>query len=260
MDLRPLVIKLGGAALSSKKTLDHFFNEINQYRALSTRPLVIVHGGGMLVDEALKNAGFKSEKKRGLRVTPSEQIPLVVGALAGTANKFLQSCAIKNGIKAVGLSLADGDLCTVCKAVDTDLGCVGSAAPNNPQFLQLVLERGYLPIISSIGISAYGEMLNVNADQGAVAVAGALDGELVILSDVSGVLDEKGILMSSLDEQKAKQLIANGVIADGMVVKVNAAFEAAKSLGRAIEISSWRNPETLHALFSGSNVGTRFTV
>ena len=106
MSLRPLVVKLGGAALSCTETLDKLFVSISQYQASAHRHLVIVHGGGYLVDDLMKALNLKVEKKQGLRVTPKDQVNVVAGALAGTANKLLQGEAIKCGINAVGLSLA----------------------------------------------------------------------------------------------------------------------------------------------------------
>ncbi|GAM56122.1 acrtylglutamate kinase [Vibrio ishigakensis] len=101
-------------------------------------------------------------------------------------------------------------------------------------------------------------MMNVNADQAAVAVAGALDAELVLLSDVSGVLDGKGHLLENLNQQQADELIEGQVITDGMIVKVQAALQAASDLGRPIQVASWRYPEKLDQLFAGQNVGTLF--
>ena len=100
--------------------------------------------------------------------------------------------------------------------------------------------------------------MNINADQAAVAVAGALDAELVLLSDVSGVLDGKGQLIPSMDKALADELIEAKVITDGMIVKVLAALDAANDLGRPIEVATWRYPEKLAELFSGSSIGTQF--
>lgn len=266
MGLRPLVIKLGGAAISSADTLKCFFEALSHYRQSAGRHLVIVHGGGCFVDDILAAHGKKSEKKQGIRVTPASDINLVVGALAGTANKLLQAQAISCGINTVGLSLSDGGVCKVTQLCP-ELGCVGKVAPENSALLDCVLAAGCLPIISSIGITAAGELMNINADQAAVAVAGVLDAQLLLLSDVCGVLDDNGVLLPSLDEEKAKMLIESGVINGGMIVKVEAAFEAAKALGRSIELASWQDPSTLFTrLDEGSNddsndsIGTRFTV
>ncbi len=259
MSLRPLVVKLGGAALSCEETLEKLFNAISEYKESAHRELVVVHGGGYLVDELMNGLNLKVEKKQGLRVTPSDQINVVAGALAGTANKLLQGQAVRSGINAAGLSLADGGLCQITQ-LDPELGCVGKAVPGNSVLLQAILATGCVPIISSIGLDDNGQLMNVNADQAAVAVAAALDAELVLLSDVSGVLNGKGKLMPTLDVALADELIESGVITDGMIVKVKAAFEAAEALGRPIEVASWRYPDKLAELFSGSSIGTRFTL
>lgn len=253
----PLVIKLGGAALSCSETLSKLFGAIALYQAQAQRRIVIVHGGGYLVDELMAKLQLESTKKEGLRVTPYDQIPLITGALAGTANKMLQGQAIKGGLKAVGLCLADGGLCQI-EQLDPELGAVGKALPGDSQLLQAILAVGGLPIISSIGLTADGQMMNVNADQAAVAVAGALDAELVLLSDVSGVLDGKGHLLTSLTAQQADRLITGKVITDGMIVKVKAALEAANDLGRPIQVATWRYPDKLHKLFAGESIGTQF--
>lgn len=253
----PLVIKLGGAALSCNETLDKLFGAIAEYQEQAQRQIVIVHGGGYLVDELMEKLQLPVVKKDGLRVTPYDQIPFIAGALAGTANKMLQAQAIKNGLNAVGLSLADGGLCQV-EELNPELGAVGKAAPGNGAMLQAMMAAGVLPIISSIGITEDGQMMNVNADQAAVAVAGALDAELVLLSDVSGVLDGKGKLIGSLNHKQAEALITGKVITDGMIVKVRAALEAAHDLGRPIEVATWRYPDKLTQLFAGQSIGTQF--
>ncbi|WP_099610505.1 acetylglutamate kinase [Vibrio fujianensis] len=253
----PLVVKLGGAALSCSETLSKLFGAIAQYQEQAQRPIVIVHGGGYLVDELMAKLQLTTIKKDGLRVTPHEQISFIAGALAGTANKMLQGQAIKNGLNAIGLCLADGGLCHI-EQLDPELGAVGLATPGNPALLQALFNLGGLPIISSIGLTNDGEIMNVNADQAAVAVAGALDAELVLLSDVSGVLDGKGHLLTSLDEPQASALITQQVITDGMIVKVKAALSAANDLGRPIEVASWRYPDKLSKLFAGQSIGTRF--
>ncbi|UXI01497.1 acetylglutamate kinase [Photobacterium sp. TY1-4] len=259
MNRVPLVIKLGGAALSCTETLEKLFNAISQYREQAQRPLLLVHGGGYLVDELMTKMQLETVKKDGLRVTPKDQIPFIAGALAGTANKLLQGQAIKAGVAAVGLSLADGGLCQVSE-LDPALGSVGKAAPGDSTLVKQVMAAGYLPIISSIGLDSHGALMNVNADQAAVAVAAALEAELVLLSDVSGVLDGKGRLIAALNESEAEALIAQAVITDGMVVKVRAAFEAAKALGRPIEVATWRYPDKLAELFEGQSIGTKFAV
>lgn len=256
-ELKPLVIKLGGAALSCSDTLSKLFNAIENYQNQANRALVIVHGGGYLVDELMEKLQLQTIKKNGLRVTPYDQIPEIAGVLAGTANKLLQGEAIKNGLNAVGLCLADGGLCQV-EELDPELGAVGKASAGDATVVKAILASGALPIISSIGLTRTGQMMNVNADQAAVAVASSLDAELVLLSDVSGVLDGKGHLLPNLDKKQADALIKGRVITDGMVVKVEAALDAANELGRPIEVATWRYPDKLNDLFSGKSIGTQF--
>ncbi|MNH07658.1 Acetylglutamate kinase [compost metagenome] len=204
----------------------------------------------------MKQLSLPVVKKNGLRVTPAGQIDIITGALAGTANKTLLAWAIKHRINAVGLSLADGGSVSVTQ-LDPALGHVGNAQPGSPVLLNTLLGAGYLPVISSIGITAEGELMNVNADQAATALAATLGADLILLSDVSGILDGKGQRIAEMTAQKAEQLIAQGIITDGMVVKVNAALDAARTLGRPVDIASWRHADQLPALFNGVSIGTR---
>ncbi|MDM3868616.1 acetylglutamate kinase [Proteus vulgaris] len=254
--MEPLIIKLGGVLLDNEEALTRFFTALQQYRSTYSRPLVIVHGGGCLVDELMGKLQLPVVKKQGLRVTPAEQIDIITGALAGSANKTLLSWATKFGLNGVGLSLGDGQLAKVTQ-INEELGHVGKANPGSPDLLNLLLGAGYLPIISSIGMTEQGELMNVNADQAATAIAETLGADLVLLSDVSGILDGKGQKIAEMSAEKAQMLIDQGIITDGMIVKVNAALEAAKTLGRPVEIASWRHAEKLTTLFNGVAVGTR---
>lgn len=258
MDKQTLVIKLGGALIENDEALTALFATLKTFLDDQHRPLVLVHGGGCLVDDLLKGLGLKSTKKNGLRVTPFEQIPVIAGALAGTANKQMMAKAIQHGIKTVGLCLADGGLCNVTQ-LDPELGAVGECQPGDASLLNTLLDGGFLPVISSIGITAEGQLMNVNADQAATAIAEALGADLVMLSDVSGILDGKGQLIAEVTQAKADELIAKGVITGGMEVKVKAALHAAASLGRPISVASWRYPEQLSKLLAGGAVGTRIS-
>ena len=254
-----LIIKLGGALLESDEALGALFDGLTQFLEQQHRPLVLVHGGGCLVDDLLKGLGLKSTKKNGLRVTPFEQIPVIAGALAGTANKQMMAKAIQHGIKTVGLCLADGGLCNVTQ-LDPELGAVGDCQPGDASLLNALLDGGFLPVISSIGITAEGQLMNVNADQAATAIAEALGADLVMLSDVSGILDGKGKLVPQLDKVTALDLMEKGVISDGMAVKVKAALHAAETLGKPVCVASWRYPDQLLKLLAGGAVGTQVTL
>ncbi|WP_413739312.1 acetylglutamate kinase [Sodalis sp. RH21] len=254
--MNPLIIKLGGVLLDSEEALERLFSALDRYRAQHQRQLVIVHGGGYLVDDLMKKLALPVVKVNGLRVTPADQIDIITGALAGTANKTLLAWAKKHAIPAVGLCLGDGDSVTVTP-LDEKLGHVGKAEPGSAALLTTLLGAGYLPVVSSIGITAQGELMNVNADQAATALAATLGADLILLSDVSGILDGKGQRIPEMTAHKAEQLIAQGIITDGMIVKVNAALDAARTLGRPVDIAGWRHAEQLPALFNGESIGTR---
>ena len=134
---------------------------------------------------------------------------------------------------------------------------VGLAQPGSPKLINSLLENGYLPVVSSIGVTDEGQLMNVNADQAATALAATLGADLILLSDVSGILDGKGQRIAEMTAAKAEQLIEQGIITDGMIVKVNAALDAARTLGRPVDIASWRHAEQLPALFNGMPMGTR---
>ncbi|MDN4503922.1 acetylglutamate kinase [Alteromonadaceae bacterium BrNp21-10] len=249
----PLVIKVGGALLDSPMHLQRLFDVICKLQ--QKRPVLLVHGGGALVQQWLDKLGLESVKLDGLRVTPKEHIPYVTGALAGAANTQLVLMAKQAGIKAVGLSLVDADVAN-CQVLDEKYGNVGTATPGQAYVLSALMANHFFPIISSIGASDDGELLNVNADQAAVAIAQSVAGELLLLSDVPGVLDAEKQLISALNKDSIATLIADGVITDGMMVKVNAALETANKLDNAVIIAGWKTPEKLSMLLAGESVGT----
>ncbi|WP_416307056.1 acetylglutamate kinase [Neptunicella sp. SCSIO 80796] len=251
--ISPLVIKVGGALLDSQQHLTKLFAVIAQVQ--QSRPVLLVHGGGSLVEQWLTALNLPSSKIDGLRVTPREQIPFVVGALAGAANKQLVAQAKINQINAVGLSLADGDI-AISQALAAKFGCVGASQGGSGELLKLLITQHYVPIISSIGCDEQGQLLNVNADQAAVAVAQSIGAELLLLSDVPGVLDAKRELIPALNAENIQQLIAQNVILDGMAVKVNAALATANLIGKPVIIAGWKSPEKLAELSQVEAVGT----
>ena len=255
----PLIVKLGGTLLESNDALAALFTTLNAFIEQVKRPLVLVHGGGVLVDNQLAAMGLTSTKKDGLRVTPLEHIPVIAGALAGTANKLLLAQAMAHGISGVGLCLGDGGLCRVSQ-LDPELGSVGKVDGGDATLISVLLNAGFMPVISSIGITQDGQLMNVNADQAATAIAEVLDADLVMLSDVSGILDGERQLINSLTEARALELMQQGVIKDGMAVKVKAALQATQALGKPVAVGSWRNPEQLLSLLAGeSEFGTRIS-
>ena len=254
-DQTPLLLKVGGALLESPAGIKALFTVLQQLQQQG-QSLLLVHGGGCLVEEWLQQAGLESTKVDGLRVTPADQIELVTGALAGAANKKLVAAAAAGGLKTLGLSLTDGGMVSASQ-LDPRLGQVGQCEAADPQLLDLLLAQGYLPIISSIACDGEGALLNVNADQAAAALAQLTGAKLVLLSDVDGVLDGNGDKLDSLDHQQAQILIEAGVIAAGMKVKVEAALATARALQDSIIIANWQHPQHLLALAEGQGCGTR---
>ncbi|GAA4900801.1 acetylglutamate kinase [Ferrimonas pelagia] len=252
--MKTMVIKVGGALLACETGIARLFETLQGLQQGGWQ-LLLVHGGGIVVEQQLQANGFTSDKKQGLRITPAEQIPVVAGALAGTANTALVAAACKVGLVPVGLSLADGGM-VQAQVLDPSLGCVGEVVAKASTLPDALLSAGMLPIISSIAVDETGQLLNVNADQAATAICQLLGAELTLLSDVSGVLDGKGQLIASLDQAGFEQQVALGVIAGGMKVKVEAALAAAKSINNCVRIASWRSPEQLAALLDGEPVGT----
>ncbi len=250
---KPLVIKIGGAILEKQDALQALLMVI---ASLNNSKIVIVHGGGCVVDEMLAQAGFTTEKKHGLRVTPKAQIPVISGALAGVVNKSIVATANSMKLAAVGLSLGDGDMIS-CKLSEQNLGEVGIPKAHSSKLLDSLLNAKFLPIISSIGALANGDLVNVNADDAAVAICQLLNAELLLLTDVNGVKGETGEYLSALNHQQANVLIEQGVIAGGMTAKVNAALHAANQLRRSIAVASWQFPEQITQLLNGEQVGTR---
>lgn len=235
----PAIIKVGGALMGDAAAAKVLLENIKQVSA--TRPVVLVHGGGPLVEEVMAGLGLVSAKIDGLRVTPDEHMPYICGALAGSANKSLCATAIAVGLKPVGLSLLDADM-TKCTEMDEKYGAVGIPQANDDTLPRSLLAQGLFPIISSIGSSDEGRLLNINGDQAGTVIAQLLKGELFLLSNVEGVLDDTKQLIPKLDQAGIDHWVANGVITDGMKVKVDAAMEAAKEIGQPVTIASWAAP------------------
>ncbi|WP_158971514.1 acetylglutamate kinase [Paraglaciecola sp. L3A3] len=249
-----LVIKVGGAFMQSDSHALDLLNTIGQLQ--ENYHLVLVHGGGAMVEELMQALNLSSQKIDGLRVTPAEHMPYITGALAGTANKQLSSLAIQAGLTPVGLSLVDGKMCNAA-VMREELGAVGTVTANDPTLLKVLAATQMLPIISSIGVSDAGQLLNINADQAATVIAQLLDAELLLLSDVPGVLDVNKTLINELTSTQIDLLVKENVIRDGMVVKVEAALTAANSLGRNVTIASWKDSEKLLGLLQQQAVGTK---
>lgn len=246
------VIKLGGAVLNDMEAASAL---IAAFKQRKHERFILVHGGGSLVDSWLKDAGFVTSKHLGLRISPREQMPYIVGALAGCANKQLLGCAIKLGMRALGLTLYEAGVVSSQKL--KALGQVGTCEAGDTQIVEQLLAAGVLPIVSSIGFDNDGQWYNVNADEAAAAIAQMLGAELIFMTDVSAVLDANGEPLHQLNRDEISTLIAEGVINGGMQVKVETSLHAANQLRRSVYISSWKQPHNLVGLLNGEHVGTQ---
>lgn len=251
-----IVLKVGGNFFDDQQAQDGFFASVAALKNQGHN-VAIVHGGGSQLQAQLTALGFVSEKHEGLRISPDEQMPAVTGVLAGTLNKQMVTMAAKAGLTGVGISLADGNL-AVCEEVMPMLGAVGYPHPRSAKLLHQLMHANLTPIICSIGSDLHGRLYNVNADQAATCISSLLYADLYLLSDVSGVLDENQLLIENLNDAKIDKFIKSGVITDGMIVKVKAAQEASKTLGKAVNIGSW-NDVSMMFLETSKKMGTSIT-
>lgn len=240
-----IVLKVGGNFFEDTQAQSSFFRAVSELKQQGYN-IAIVHGGGSQLQTQLTALGFESKKHNGLRISPDEQMPAVTGVLAGTLNKQLVCMAMQHGLSGVGIALCDGNLAN-CTEVDSSLGAVGYPHPKSAKLLHQLMHANLTPIICSIGGNDEGRLFNVNADQAATCVASLLYADLFLLSDVAGVLDAQKQRITQLKHQTISELTANGVIADGMVVKVKAAQEAANTLRKPVTIGSWSQVSELLA-------------
>lgn len=227
------VIKIGGSLLAQPAQLRALFAGLAQQQ----HSTVIVHGGGAAVDNWLAGMGLQTEKRDGLRVSHEQQMPLIVGALAGYANKQLMSYVIEAGLQPTGLSLWETGM--RCKALSSELGQVGICDEEQSQvseWMNWLLEHSHLSIISCIGFDANGGWYNVNADNAAAALAQMLKAKLTFVTDVDGVYDQQQQLIPQLDSARYRHLCQQGVISGGMKVKVDSALATARQLRRSVRI------------------------
>lgn len=256
----PFVIKLGGALMDSATALSAICRQIAAMHAARPGCMVVVHGGGKAVDRQLAALGMPTERREGIRITPHEQVLQISGVLSGQVNAQLVATMIAAGATSCGLRLSDAGLapCTKASHLGFDPGCVGTVTGGDPRGLHALLGAGVLPVISSIGTSASGELLNVNADDAAAAVASILGARgLVFLTDVPGVLDGNRAVIPELDAASIERLVADGTISGGMIPKVRGALDTAASTGVAVTIAGWADPSNLSNLLTGGVAGTR---
>jgi acetylglutamate kinase len=218
------VIKIGGNELND----DSFLATLAQTVAQTAEPVVIVHGGGRAIADLQARLGLKTVKVDGLRVTDGDSLAVAQMVLCGQANKQIVAALLAAGVDAVGLSGVDGGLlrCRQKAHPTADLGFVGEIVRVRTDLLQQLVAQGATAVISPISLSLEGQIYNVNADEAAGAVALALSAELLdFVSNVPGVLQD-GTVIPTLTPSQTEELIAAGIIRDGMVPKVRAALAA----------------------------------
>ena len=244
----PMVIKVGGAAMDSPAECASIASAIAAVHRSWPSGVVVVHGGGTEVDRHLGRLGMVSEKRDGIRITPTPHIEEIVAVLAGKMNKRLVGQLQQQGVPAVGLCLGDGFLVRTVKAAHYlfDPGHVGRAVGGDPLLVQTLLPAGFLPVLCSIGLDGQGGPLNINADEAASDVAKLLNASnFMLLTDVPGVLDAHGAVIDEMSAAEVELRIAAGEITGGMIPKVRGAVAAANAAHIPSIISSWREPESL---------------
>jgi len=233
------VIKLGGSLLEDTTRRAAVLRGIAKAWK-SGEELVLVHGGGKHIDAMLKRLGIEKKTYAGLRVTDDPTLEIVVAVLGGSVNKMLVAELSKLGVKAAGISGADGGTLTADRHPHVDgvnLGNVGRVRSSDPTLIRAMLSARILPIVSSVAAGARGTLLNVNADSAAAAVAAGLRASsLLFLTDVAGLLDKKGAVVPSLDADDARALLESDVVSGGMRPKLEAALQALASGVSSIRI------------------------
>jgi acetylglutamate kinase len=239
-----ILIKIGGRAFENEEGFQELAEAINSSRNLE---VIIVHGGGAEISQALKDAGRKTEFIDGIRVTQAEDIQIVEGVLSGTVNQRISRWLEANRVSTLGMSGKTDGLFIVEPLIrdGRDLGFVGKIKQVNPQVVSDALASGKVPVISPISANEKGESYNVNADSAAAALAAAAHcTDLVFITDVPGVLIGEQT-RPSLSIVEAQALIAEGAIQGGMVAKMESAFQALNQNVPRVHIIQWQGAHAL---------------
>ncbi|MBI2998668.1 MAG: acetylglutamate kinase [Deltaproteobacteria bacterium] len=265
---KTFVIKYGGNAMVDEELKASFARDMVLLKYVGINP-VVVHGGGPQIDQTLQKMGISSRYVRGMRVTDAETVDIIEMVLVGKVNKEIVSLINRHGGMAVGLSGKDGGLIRARKMSVTvstngeppeiiDIGMVGEIVGINPTVINSLDENKFIPVIAPVGVGDEGETYNINADLVAGQMAEALGAEkLILLTDVEGVKDKKGELLSTLKINQARKLIQEGVVAEGMIPKVECCIEALKGgVGKTHIIDGRVKHAVLLEIFTKEGVGT----
>lgn len=251
-----VLIKLGGTLLDSLESRQRLASEISSAVNQGVQA-VVVHGGGKQMTRYLADHGIESRFVNGLRVTTPEVLDAVVKVLAGSVNQDLVSAFTACGAPAVGLSGMDA-LLTEARQLSPDLGWVGKPVRSDARLLNALLDRKYIPVVACLAGDRQGHFFNVNADQMAASVAGALQAEkLLFLTDVDGVKDVNNVVYSTLNVEQCRKLVDSGVATGGMRAKLESAIEAFETGTGEVVIAPGAVPRIIEKLVAGVDVGTR---
>ncbi len=265
---KTLVIKYGGAAMEQADLKESFALEVILLRYVGINP-VIVHGGGPQIGTMMKRLGKEPRFLGGMRVTDEETMEIVEMVLVGKINKEIVALINHHGGKAVGLSGKDGNLIRARRLAhrtpdgqEVDIGLVGEVEEVNPQAIRLLEEHGFIPVIAPTGVGKGGETYNINADLVAGELAAALAAEkLIHLTDVEGIHGDDGALLSTLTRKDAERLIKGGVIAGGMLPKVESSLKALEGGTAKCHIIDGRIPHAiLLEIFTKEGIGTEIVL
>lgn len=264
---KTVVVKYGGAAMAGEERMASFAEDIVLLQFVGIRP-VVVHGGGPQIDRMLERLSIPSERREGLRATSPAAMEVVEMVLGGTVNKKIVALIHRHGGKAVGVCGKDGDLIRARKhlppgpsSAPVDLGLVGEVVEVRPDVVRTLEKGGFVPVIAPIGVGAAGEAYNINGDTVAAELAGALTAEkLILLTDVSGVKNGRGELVSTMTADESVAAIRDGSITGGMIPKVECGLTALGKGVRKVHILDGRVPHSvLLEIFTDAGIGTEIT-
>lgn len=263
-----MVVKYGGNAMTDPELESSFARDIVLLKTVGIHP-VVVHGGGPQVDKLMAELGRTSDRIDGMRVTDESTMHVVEMVLGGSVNKSIVNLINKHGGQAIGMTGKDANLIRAKKLPMTktdekgnkreiDLGYVGEVTYINREVIELMINTDFIPVIAPLGVDEKGDTYNINADLVAGQVATAMQAEkLILLSNIKGVLDEAGEIITGLTPTKVDELIAEGTISGGMIPKVQCALDAVRSGVKSAVIVDGRVPNaTLLEIFTKEGVGT----
>ncbi len=268
-----VVIKYGGHAMVDKQLKEDFARDITLMKLIGLNP-VVVHGGGPQINSVLDRMGISPKFVRGMRLTDELTMDVVEMVLGGKVNKEIVAQINQQGGKAVGLSGKDGGLIQarklhiVYQEDDTkppeiiDPGLVGEVTHVNPDIINTLTKQDFIPIIAPVGTGDLGETYNINADLVASRIAMALSaGRLILLTDVDGVFDSDGSLISSIKAENIDKMIEEKTISGGMIPKVECGFDALKNGVEKVHIiNGSKRHALLLELFTDKGIGTEITL